>query len=94
MNEWATVSEEVDDHGFNVITVESGTFKGLKFTYGAVNFDESEDNTECYLKFDYTILEGEVGDLDEFRQQSGDFLINILEKQLLNENVIYTGGTD
>jgi len=88
--EWA---EELlnDVNGFRVIRIKQGPFKDVDYVYGGVAIEEGEDIAT--IRFDYTIINGVIEDNSAFKQLAGDILVAMIDKQLLDNNVIYSGGT-
>lgn len=83
-------------HGQHHIKFTEGPFGGIIFTLGQVSFKEDEEKDECYMSYDYDILENpqEVFDEELFKQYVGDLLIELIEDQLKSNELIYTGGED
>lgn len=76
------------------IKLTEGQYKGIIFSYGAVNFEE--DGDVLRLKFDYDIHEADGISYvqSEFEQHIGQLLQLILVDQLMKNEVVYTGGID
>lgn len=76
------------------IKLTEGQYKGIIFSYGAVNLEEEGDT--LHLKFEYDIHEAEGIPYvqSEFEQHIGQLLQLILVDQLMKNEVVYTGGVD
>lgn len=83
-----------DNNGNQLIKLTSNEYSGIIYTYGRVRLLEEDDLLR--IQFEYDIEENPVGILDptKFRNHIGDILVELLEQNLLNNNVVYTGGTD
>ncbi len=83
-----------DYNGNQLIKLTSNEYSGIIYTYGRVRLLEEED--QLRVQFEFDIHENPVGfvDRDKFRNHIGDILIDLLEQNLLNNNVVYTGGTN
>lgn len=90
--EWATILPN-DINGFQIIRINKGLFKNIEYTYGAVAFEEGDD--EVTLKFEYNIRVGDIAPMHEesFKTLTGNILCAIMNDQLDNEEVIYANGT-
>ena len=76
------------------IKLTEGQYKGIIFSYGAVSFEEDGDTLR--LKFEYDIHEAEGISYvqSELEEHLGQLLQLILVEQLMNNEVVYTGGVD
>ena len=76
------------------IKLTEGQYKGIIFSYGAVSFEEDGDILR--LKFEYDIHEAEGISYvqSELEEHLGQLLQLILVEQLMNNEVVYTGGVD
>jgi hypothetical protein len=93
-HEWAEILP-TEVNGFQVIKIKKGLFRNLEYIYGAVSFDETEE--EIHLKFEYEIMNGhDIAPLhlEQFKVLLGDLLCSIIDAQMKNEEVVYYGGTD
>lgn len=83
-----------DSNGNQLIELTSNQYSGIIYTYGRVRLLEEDD--QLRVQFEYDIHENPVGfvDRDKFRNHIGDILIDLLEENLLQNNIVYTGGTD
>lgn len=71
-------------------------FSNVSFKYGEVKFLENEAQENATLSFEYDIIEGELpqgSKLDVFEKLAGDYLVQIIEQQLLNRELVFKGGT-
>lgn len=82
--------------GVLALVLTEGEFSGIIFSYGKVKFDEDVKNDRLKVNFDYTIWEEvpEGLDRDAFKQELGDFLMELMMYGLMNNDIVYTGGTD
>lgn len=64
------------------------------FKYGAVKFDEKEDNG--LLHFEYDVVEGTLkeDEKDQFEKAIGDLLIEMIKQGIEDRSLVYKGGTD
>lgn len=85
------VLPEVNDDGFYKIKILSGEFSGCLFNFGRVEFP---DENEPILSFDYNLLEGVAADKEKFETTIGDILVQLLQKALDNQELIFKGGSD
>ncbi len=85
------VLPEVNDDGFYKIKILSGEFSGCLFNFGRVEFP---DENEPVLSFDYNLLEGVAADKEKFETTIGDILVQLLQKALDNQELIFKGGSD
>lgn len=73
------------------MTVMSGPFEGTTFKYGRVWFPNEE---EPVLSFDYDLISTPLKfDKAAFEQYAGEVIIEILQSQIDNQEVVYSGGT-
>lgn len=96
---WVEKAEASGTHTVALKFLE-GKYEGMIFSYGEVKFVEHGDEDAVTLKFDYDIHRCPVGkvldDLDrnEVEYVLGGFLQELIQKQLANNELIFTGGTD
>lgn len=74
-------------------------FEGIRYSYGKVELVEPEVKGEdATLKFEYSVWDQRlVTQLSEdklFQKTIGDILVELIEKQLAANEIVYTGGTD
>lgn len=86
-------------NGFQILEIKSGTFSGIRFTYGKVAISESES-----LEFEYNIIDDTdlqktkiydkliKDNLNSFVKILGDKLMMLIEEMLKKSEVVYTGG--
>jgi len=87
---------EKDVDGFQVLEMTQGEFIGVQWVYGGIKVNENEDDTAT-LSYDYDIKSDHQlteEQKEKFGKLTGDILITILEKQLENNEAIYTGGSE
>lgn len=90
---------------YNIITVDNEAwielleepFKGIRYNYGKVEFIEPEkEGEDAVCQFDFNVYDQRlVVQLSEdklFHSVIGDILIGLIEKQLADNEVVYTGG--
>lgn len=90
---------------YNIVTIDNeywielleDPFKGVRYKYGKVEFIEPEtEGGDAICKFDFDIWDQRlVIQLSEdklFQSMIGDILIGLIEKQLADNEVVYTGG--
>lgn len=95
-SDYADVTQE-HANGFFILELKQEPFKGVKFSYGSVQFDEDKEQDEAHLKYDYDIhamTELVEAKKSEFEKLTGDLLICMLEEQLEKNEVVYKGGVD
>lgn len=85
---------EINDRPEYAIRLLKTEFDSITFKYGEVKFVENEEQENATLSFEYDIIEGQAPqELAKFEKMIGDLLLNIIEQQLLNQEVVYKGGT-
>jgi len=64
------------------IIITEGKYKGIKFQYGRIAFDEQKDSMA--LKFDYNLIENpdELEEDQEFVNALGEILITVIEEEI------------
>lgn len=82
--------------GMHAIQFTDGKFNGIIFSYGKVEFPETDDNDNAKLSFDYDVHDdaGLEYDKDEIEHYLGDFLIQLIISGIKKNNLSYTGGVD
>jgi hypothetical protein len=79
--------------GFKYVKLTSGDHEGIIYSYGAVNLVEEDEQVR--LKFEYNIHDYAERELkDNFINEIGDVLQNIMLEQLSKNEVVYKGGVD
>ena len=83
-----------DFDGSRLIKLTSNEYSGIIYSYGRVKL--IEEDAGLRVQFHYDIHENPIGVLDEanFRHHIGDILIDLLDEQLSQNQVVYTGGID
>lgn len=77
------------------LSFTEGPFAGIIFSYSRVQLLEDKKNDQLAIKFDYDIIENplEEFDVEEFEQELGAHLTDLLYQGVVNNSIIYTGGT-
>jgi hypothetical protein len=69
-----------------------GKYAGVKFTFGEIKFNESEDEEYCTMSFDYDIIDActyerhELENDNEFSRHVGSVLESILREAVEKES--------
>jgi len=86
----------LERNGVIALELTTGPYQGIIFSYGAVKFEENEQQDHLKVKFEYNIHDVEPEDLDKpaFEQEIGDFLLEIILYQMEEKSLIYKGGID
>lgn len=86
---------ESNQDGMYEIKINEDPFKGIKFTFGKVQFLPDEDDDKYTMNFEYDIIEdnGISYNKKDFEQYIGKLLESIIEESLKNNEIIYSGGT-
>lgn len=82
-------------NGFHVLELTASRFTGVKYVYGAVEVVEEGDH--AVLRFDYQVISGDniIGeDVAGFKHFIGDVLVMLIDEQVMNNGVVYSGGVD
>lgn len=82
-----TINEEV-------ITLTSGKYSAVQYKYGKVELIPDFEKGELRLKFEYDVLNGVPLDKQEFEQEIGAVLHELIDNQRLDRTIVYTGGID
>ena len=96
---WVEKAEASGEHTIALKLLE-GIFEGMIFSYGEVKFVEHGDEDAITLKFDYEIhrypsgVTEETIDREELEYVLGGFLQELIQLQLANNELVFTGGTD
>jgi hypothetical protein len=92
------IQYETEPYGTNQYSIEytNGKYVGIKIVLGAVKLEESQEQDNCTLKYNYDIIEGIVEDSDkkEFDNYIGDTLMQMLNDGVKNNDLVYSGGVD
>lgn len=85
---------EINNRPEYAIRLLKTEFENITFKYGEVKFVENEAQENATLSFEYDIIEGQAPkELAKFEKMIGDLLLNIIEQQLVNQEVVFKGGT-
>lgn len=82
---------DVDENGFMTLKVASGQFGGTMFTLGKIMFP---DEDEPILQYEINYISEPPSDQPTFEQEVGNFIVEMIMKQLEEGKVVYSGGTD
>lgn len=80
--------EVIDDQW---VKLNEGPYAGIIYKYGRVQLIEEGD--QLRVRFDYELEDGSKLDND-FVQYIGPILTEMIEKGLVLNSIVYTGGTD
>lgn len=77
------------------LSFTTGPFSGIIFNYSKVQLFEDQYRNKLDLKFEYNISKNpyEEFDVDEFKKELGDHLVDLLEAGLETNSIVYCGGT-
>ena len=83
--------DEYVDQTFIGLTEEAGRYQGVIYKYGRVGVAEKENpDGTLNLQFDYGIVDNnghkEEYFRDDFKNLIGDILVDIIDKEALNDN--------
>ena len=83
--------DEYDDQTFIGLTPEAGRYQGVIYKYGRVGVaGEENPDGSLNLQFDYGIVDNnghkEEYFRDDFKNLIGDILVDIIDKETLNDN--------
>ena len=86
------------DDGYWIELLEE-PFEGVRYSYGKVEFIDPEvEGGDATLKFDYNVYDQrlviQLEHDNQFHKTIGDILVELIEKQLASNEIVYTGGTD
>ena len=94
---WEYVSREGDAQA-SVLLRGSHKFSGVIYSYGRINVPEPTSDGFAQLSFDYNIEDNNNIPRDEFNEEFftliGDILVDIIDRKLEEETLIFKGGTD
>lgn len=84
------------DSGVQALQLTEGIHAGIIFSYGKVEFEEDVENDTMKLHFDYEVHDdrGVQYEAEALEQELGDFLIELIEHGLEQNDLVYTGGVD
>ena len=82
---------EYENQTFIGLTPEAGRYQGVIYKYGRVSVAEEENpDGSLNLQFDYGIVDNnghkEEYFRDDFKNLIGDILVDIIDKEALNDN--------
>ena len=82
---------EYEDQTFIGLTPEAGRYQGVIYNYGRVSVAEEENpNGTLNFQFEYDIVDsnGHKKEYfrDDFKNLIGDILVDIIDKEALNDN--------
>ena len=92
MNNYELLDEEWN--GNQLIKLTEHPYSGIIYTYGAVQLLEEDDLLRIKFQFDIHQNPNIDFDKDVFRNYIGDILVDLIEKNLVNNSIVYTGGVD
>ena len=94
---WEYVSREGDAQA-SVLLRGSHKFSGVIYSYGRISVPEPTSDGFAQLSFDYNIEDNNNIPRDEFNEEFftliGDILVDIIDRKLEEETLIFKGGTD
>ena len=83
------------EEGYRV-KVLTGELEGCIIQYGRVSFEEKNDHAK--MNFDFLMIEHNEKSVrlseQELEKQTGDILVDIIEKSLMTGSVVYANGTN
>ena len=88
---------EINDRPEYTIRFHETEFSDVSFKYGEVKFSENEEQENATVSFQYDIIEGEAptaDKLDAFEKLAGEYLMQLIEQQLLQRDLVFKGGTE
>lgn len=90
------VLEHKNGEGVYALKLTEGKHAGIIFSYGKVEFKENEAKDNLVINFEYEIHEdyGITYDKGEFERELGEFLQELIEYGVENNDITYTGGID
>ena len=83
------LSDKVAENQNTVLRISEGKYKDVEFSFGTINFVESEDKSECTLQYDFGVVDSSHIELEEdkeFQTVVGDILLGILEDQVNSDS--------
>ena len=94
---WEYVSREGDAQA-SVLLRGSHKFSGVIYSYGRISVPEPTSEGLAQLSFDYNIEDSNNIPRDKFDEEFftliGDILVDIIDRRMEEETLIYKGGTD
>jgi hypothetical protein len=88
------IRPEATAGGFLIVELTTGEFGGISYAYSKVIVEEDKTNGNGILRFDYSIVTGEISDEKKSRFETyiGDILMEEMQKQIDKSEVVYSGG--
>lgn len=80
--------------GNQLIKLTESPYCGIIYSYGRVRLLEEDDLLR--VQFEFNIHENPIGDIErnQFKNYIGDILVDLIDKNLINNSLVYTGGID
>ena len=80
--------------GNQLIKLTQSPYSGIIYSYGRVRL--IEEDSLLRIQFEFNIHENPVGftDRNKFRDYIGDILVELIDKNLISNSLVYTGGID
>lgn len=75
------------------ITITDGIYEGTVFQFGRVLLNPDEEKDILQISFEYNILENKGVD-GNFKDYIGPILEELLYNGLINNSIVYCGGSD
>ena len=92
MTDFVRSHERIEADGYYKIRFTNPPYNNVTFSFDKVELVEHGDGVK--LKYTYYIHEGIITDKQGFDEYLGDFLVELIDQGLLNNDLIYTGGVD
>ena len=86
----------LEKDGVIALQFTEGEYANIIFSYGKVNFEENNNQDKLKVHFDYEVHEDNGVEYVKslFENELGDFLIELIVKGTIENNLVYTGGVD
>lgn len=83
-------------YGTPAIELTEDPYEDVVFSYGKVLLEEEPEQDQLRLKFQLSIVRGDVEleSNNDFIQYVGDILIEMIDAGLMKHDLVYTGGVD
>lgn len=83
-------------YGTPAIEITEPPYEDIVFSYGKVSLQEDPNQDQLRLKFELSIMRGDVKleSDNDFIQYVGNILIEMIDAGLMKHDLVYTGGTD
>ncbi len=84
----------IPDNNVYAIKLITGPFAGITYCYDKCSLEDEKDHAT--LNFEYDIIEdiNEEYDIKLFEKYIGDTLLDIMESQLADNSIVYSGGVE